>query len=317
MAASSMVSSMCDATSLATNRSSPAAGPSWPAYSMTATTQAIVPSWVRSPTSPPLPRRASASSRIAAIGCSTSWTSAGPRPLPRTSARSRATSGSLNGGSERTLASRISRSVTCPRVIASPRRTLQVAALTPKAGGKLLARAGGLPARGSVRGELDRAGKRAAAHRVPRRHHHRAPADHLTNGDLESQIQTILEGEHHVLRRSQLGADEHTAKVTANQPRLDLISGAHLTHRAADMAEPPDCRQPVCMLDIGDDREGILGRYGQGDFGFGFDHGRWRLVHHCREHVRRFEAQPLIDTLRDHVVLIDVEAVARHIPEDG
>src|ERR1700680_2640589 len=40
------------------------------------------------------------------------------------------------------------------------------------------------------------------------------------------------------------------------------------------------------------------------------------LVHHCREDIRRLEAQVLVDALGNHVVLVDVQAAAGHVAED-
>src|ERR1700688_4026458 len=311
-----MVSSMWEATSRPTNLPRPDAGPPWPAYSMTATTPAIVPSWARSPTSTPLPRRASASSRMAASWCSTSSSSAGPLPWIRTSASRSAVAGSLNGGSERTLASRISRSVNSLLVIRSPRGTLHSAGLAPETRGELLARTCRLATRGTLRAESHRAGERTAAERVSSRHHDCATTHNLADGDLDGQIQTLLEGQDHALGRDQFAADEHPAQVAADQPRLDLIARADATRRPADVAQPPDGREPVGVLDVGHDREGFFGRDWKRDLGACLDHESLRLVHHCRERVRRFEPEPRVDALRDYVVLVDIEAAARHVVED-
>src|SRR6202043_4224137 len=95
-----------------------------------------------------------------------------------------AVAGSLSGGSERTLASRISRSVSSLLVPRSPRG----ACLASETRGKLLAGTGRLAARRTLRGELHRAGKRAAAQRVSSRDSYRATTLVLADGDLLGQI---------------------------------------------------------------------------------------------------------------------------------
>src|ERR1700680_703890 len=256
-AASSMVSSMCNPTTRITNCASPGAEPPRAAYSVTATTLAIPASWARSPTSTPRPFRASASARIAASCCSTSRSSARPLPRSRTSVMSAAVSVSLNGGSDRAWAARSSGVSTSLALTVSPCRGLDVG-LAAEARGKLFTGASRLPARRPLRAHLHCACERASDP-VARRHDHRAAPHHRRDGDLEGEVESLLESQHHALWRGELGADEDAAEVAPDKACLHLVARPNSAWWASDMTQAANRREPVSVLDVGDHREPLLG----------------------------------------------------------
>ena len=212
-------------------------------------------------------------------------------PWSRTSASSSAVSSSLSGGSDRACADEDLRSVTSLLVTRSPRRALDVV-LAPETCSQLLARAGSLATGGALRGHLDRRPRRAglSPNTAPTSPPsiHRPPWRTVTSrvrSRPSSRVRTMCFGG--VSSR----ADEHAAQVPADEPGLDLVASADPAGRPADVAEPADGREPVGVLDVGDDRERLLGRHRQGDVGACLDHGGRCLVHHCREDVRRPEAR--------------------------